>query len=361
MSQELIDRLQKLPKLNTESSRELLYDMVRDYSRLIDLDFDKDVLPGLKDYSFWEVDYLKDSKWGLSLMDAYKCLLDVHRTIQIMGGIDEEVRYLKEHGKKDIVAIDAGTGTGIFAIYLAALGCKKVYALELNEKTADVARKFVDSYGFSDRVEVVVCDATQVDIPELREKPADMLVSENLSGGLFSEPQFQIIKHLSAFLELDAPIVPYTSELSVSLAKGDWDKIDWKDKKPRNTLTMRRVPNLTVLTDRMHYGFVTSEVGMDIPRIKGDVSTPVPDGEFPNLLLISTRFQLNKHGKHFVIEPDSAEFLGKTTSVKLESSLVPVNGMANIHIDYDAGFKIKEKVKGGEVDGNYVKLVGHLE
>ncbi len=352
--------LTKIPELETQTAQQVVHGIARDYAQLIGMDFDK-ILPALKDNSFWEVDYLENSKWGLSLMDAYRCLLDVHRTIQIMGGINETMRNLRAQGKEDIVAIDAGTGTGIFAIYLAALGCKKVYALELNQETADIAKKFIDRSGCGNTIEVVVGDATQIDIPELREKPADILMSENLSGGLFAEPQFQIIRHLSRFLSPNAPIVPYSVELSASLAKGDWEKIDWKDKKPRNNLTARRVPNLSVLTDRVCYGFVTSRVGMDVPRINGHVAIPVQDGALPNTLLISTKFQINEHGNIYVLEPDSAEFLGKTSAIRLRNDVTPSNGMVVVNLDYDTGFNLREKKEGVEVEGNLVKLIGHLE
>jgi len=351
----------KIPDLDKQHAQDMIYGIARNFAPLIGLDFDNKILPDLENFSFWEVDYLKDSKWGLSIMDAYRCLLDVHRTVQIMGGINETINDLKVQGKEDITAIDAGTGTGIFAIYLAALGCKKVYALELNQQTADIAKKFIDSYGCSDVVEVVVGDATKMDIPELRDKPADILISENLSGGLFAEPQFQIINHLSAFLAPDAPIIPYSAVLSASLGHGDWDQIDWKDKKPRNTLSARRVPNLSVLTGRVHYETIVSQVGMDVPRITGSANLDIDSNSQANTLLISTRFQINNRGVVYTLEPDSAEFLGKTMAIRLSREVHPENGQVKVDLSYDAGFNIKDKKDGPEVEGSYVKLEGYLK
>ncbi len=346
----------KIPEIDRKLAEENIFGIARNFAPFVGLDFDKQILPALKDNSFWEVDYLNDSKWGLSLMDAYRCLLDVHRTIQIMGGISETVKVLKDQGKDNIVAIDAGTGTGVFAIYLAALGCKKVYALELNEQTAEIARKFVDSYGCSDVVEVVVGDATQIDIPELRENKADILVSENLSGGLFAEPQFQIINHLSKFLTIDAPVIPYSAELSVSVAKGDWDRIEWKDKQPRIALSARRVPNLSALTDRHEFYTVVSSSGMDVPKITTDTKIPAISNEAANTLLISTKFQINNLGKIYELEPDSAEFLGKTCALKLEGDVKPESGAYSVELSYEAGYATQKQGKGIRVEGSKIIL-----
>lgn len=193
------DTLKTITEGDILQGEEVILAMAKDFAELSGVDFEGTILPALKDFSFWEVDYLKDSRWGLSLMDAYRCLLDVHRTTQIMGGIRETIKSLKSEGEENIIAIDAGTGTGIFAIYLAVLGCKRVYALELNQETAELATRFIHLYGFSDKIEVIVGDATSIDIPVLRQEPAQILVSENLSGGLFSEPQYQMIEHLSEF------------------------------------------------------------------------------------------------------------------------------------------------------------------
>ncbi len=348
MSSELLNNLSLVTE-NPQKSEQVLHNLANSYAQLIGLDFEGKILPALKDYSFWEADYLKDSKWGLSLMDAYRCLLDTHRTLQIMGGINETIKDLEAQGKKDIVAIDAGTGTGIFAIYLAALGCKKVYALELNEETAEVARKFIDACGCSDIVEVRVGDATEMNIPELTENPADILISENLSNGLLAEPQFQIINHLSSFLKPDAPIIPYSANISVALANGDWGRVDWKDKKPRNILTSRRVPGLTMLSERVSHSTVISSVGMEVPRINGEVQVPITGESLPNTLLISTDFQINNHGAIYTLQHDSAEFLGKTSAVKLEGTVALENGVVKVLLDYDAGFSMKAKGRGADV------------
>lgn len=351
--------LADIDQRSAEEARGIIYQLARDYSPLIDLDFDKDVLPKLNDPEFWDVDYMPDSKWGLSLMDSYRCLVDVHRTTQIMRGIAETVKSLRAAGKDEIYAIDAGTGTGVFAVYLASLGVQKVFALELNEITAERAGKFIEIYGLSSKIEIVVGDATQMDIQELRARPADLLISENLSGGLFAEPQFQIINHLSKFLNPEAPIVPCKADISASLGHGDWEKINWNGKPPRNVIAKRRIPNVVEYTARMPYASVSSERGMDVPEITGNLTLETDIGASVNTLLISTTFQINKSGKIYKLEPDSAEFLGKTTAIRLPEEVFPYNGQFELMLNYEAGFSVKNNPDSVRVAGNRIMLEGN--
>lgn len=350
----------KLAKINEEKAGEAssrIYQLARDYSSLIDLDFDNQVSPALKDYSFWDVDYMADSKWGLSIMDAYRCLVDTHRTTQIMGGIKETIDSLRLQGKKEIYAIDAGTGTGVFSIYMAVLGVDKIFALELNKKTAEVAEKFIAGYDMSDKINVIVGDATKMDIAELRNRPADILVSENLSGGLFAEPQFQIINHLSKFLHPDAPIVPYRADLSVSVGYGNWDQVDWRNKPPRNVIASRRVPNLLEYPNEKQFASIISHSGMSVPTITGNAIIET-DIEVANTLLVSTVFQINKSGKIYKLEPNSAEFLGKTIAIKLPENAIPQGRQFNIIFNYEAGFSVKNNPESVVVNGNTILLNG---
>ena len=348
-------KLHEVTEKTEAESKDVIFQIARDYAQLVGLDFENKILPDLKNNIFWDVDYLSTGEWGLSLMDAYRCLVDVHRTTQIMGGIKETIKSLKSQGKNEIYAIDAGTGTGIFSIYLASLGVDKIFALELNSQTADYAKKFINLYNLQDKIKVIESDATAVNIPELKDRPADILISENLSGGLFAEPQFQIINHLSKFLTPDAPIIPFAADLSVSLGFGDWDKVDWGNKKPRNVVAERRVPNLTQTSDKKHYSSVISKSGMEVPRIQANITIDSPN-TVSNTLLISTVFQINKEGKIYKLESDSAEFLGKTIAIKLPTEVSQSQGTINLNFDYQAGFSVRNNPEAIQVSGNKITL-----
>jgi predicted RNA methylase len=350
----------KISDKEMELSARIVEQMGRDFAGLVGLDYDNLVVPALKNKAFWDVDYLEGEKWGLSMMDAYRCLVDKHRTLQIMGGIRETLSSMRKQGKEEIYAIDAGTGTGVFAIYLAALGVDKVFALELNVETAEAAEKFIAHYGFSDKVKVIIGDATKMNIPELQRRPADILVSENLSGGLFAEPQFQIINHLSKYLNEKAPIIPFSAELSVSLANGNWKEIEWNGKEPRNVIASRRIPRLTQLTEKVHYASVLSRPGMEVPRISGAITFNSETNTPVNTLLISTIFQINQSGKIYRLESDSAEFLGKTTAIELPQNAHFVGGKVNLKLLYDTGVTIKNRPGALTVTGSEIELKGLL-
>lgn len=335
--------------------------MARDYAELIGLNYDLDVAPFTGDEKFWNVDYIKGKDWGLSTMDAYRCLVDTHRTVQIMGGIRETVNTLKKNGARNIRAIDAGTGTGIFAIYLASLGVDKVYALELNEETAEVAEKFIHAQGFSKKIELIVGDATKIEIPELREKHADILVSENLSAGLLSEPQFQIIGNLSRFMSDASAIIPYSADLSLSLGNGNWNEVDWYGREPTAVVAAKRLPSSAESTSKQRYASVQSVKGMNVPRMLAGMKF-VTDTETPiNTLFVTTAFQINSLGDVYKLESDSANYLGKTIAIKLPHEAYPEDKQVDVELEYDAGFSIKRNPDSLKVDRNKITFKGILK
>jgi len=77
--------------------------------------------------------------------------------------------------------LDAGAGSGFLTIYLASLVGKdgKVYAYDIREDFAELARKNVEKAGFSDRVELKVGDVFEkIDEKDLDLVNLDMACSE---------------------------------------------------------------------------------------------------------------------------------------------------------------------------------------
>ncbi len=71
------------------------------------------------------------------------------------------------------VVVDVGTGSGILALFAAAAGARKVYALEASDSAAR-ARMLVAANGLSHIIEVIQCKVEEVTLPE----KADIIVSE---------------------------------------------------------------------------------------------------------------------------------------------------------------------------------------
>ncbi len=219
--------LERVKECSEEEFRVTLFDLASTYSTHLNIDFYSDVLPHLNDKAWWEADYGQASADGKSLgmgaKDALRCLVDIHRTYQLYRGISETVKTLQVSGKTEITGIDAGTGTGILAIIMLSQGVNRVNAIEINTETLGVTRKFIDGLGLSNRINLIEGSAITIDTPELRNTKADILVSENLSGGLLDEPQYDIIHHLSEFLSPGAEIIPGEAELYASLASVNWE------------------------------------------------------------------------------------------------------------------------------------------
>jgi hypothetical protein len=194
-----LDALNKKDYPNESKFAEILGVLAELYAPYLNLDFQKDVLPNLSDPLWFKADFgvsIKNGREiGMSIMDAYRCLVDVHRTYQFAQGISETVKFLKSKNDK-VVGIDAGTGTGILAILTVAAGADEIYALEINHETAEATKDFIRQLKLDERIHVIEADATSIKLGKVK---ANILVSENLSAGLFNEPQYQIIRHLSIF------------------------------------------------------------------------------------------------------------------------------------------------------------------
>ena len=347
--------LESMRASSEEQFREILFDFASRYSPHLNLDFNKDVRPHLDDKAWWEADYGQASRdgksVGMSAKDALRCLVDIHRTYQLYRGISETIEGLKASGKTEITGIDAGTGTGILAIIMLSQGVNKVNAIEINKETLDVTRNFIRGLGLLDRINLIEGDATRIDTPGLRKTKADILVSENLSGGLLDEPQYDIINHLSNYLSPDAEIIPSEAELYASVAAVNWEGVPAE----KNNIAARRLKECKIVSPRVKYSNVESGVGMPIPIIESNITLPTDFTGPINALLISTRFRINNLGKFVYLEPDTADFLGKTAAFKLGGIVYAKGGLVEVSLKYEAGRERKHL--NMLVDGNKIELI----
>lgn len=305
-----------------------------------------EIFSKLGDHSFWDAQYMDPTgeQHGMHTMDAFRCLVDTHRTAQLIQGIVRTIRRQVTEHKGPVTAIDAGTGTGILAMAAVVAGCEKVYALEINPSSAQAARDFIYDNGLHTKIEVIKCDATKVDLHNLQ---ANLLLSENLSNGLMDEPQYLIIEYLSRFLATSADIIPYAAQVFASLAIANT-----KDYGDKTWLASRKLPNLKIVSPQLLYANVVSKIGMEPPSVEGVADFPDP-GEKPNTLVISTRFQIDKGPDPIMLEPDSAEFLGKSGAFRVYGDLKE-NTPINLAVSYPVG--IRKDFLIAKADQNLVTL-----
>jgi len=109
---------------------------------------------------------------------------------------------------KDKVVVEIGTGKdAILSRFCVEAGAAKVYAVELNENTAKLARASVELAGYSDKITVVHGDASQVELPEL----GDVCVSEIVGAIGGSEGSAVIINNSRRLLKDGGKMIPERS------------------------------------------------------------------------------------------------------------------------------------------------------
>jgi predicted RNA methylase len=111
------------------------------------------------------------------------------------------------------VVVDAGSGSGILAVFAVLDGARHVYAIELHPRFCQLISHLAEHNGVADRVTVIRGDASRVELPE----PVDVVVCELLCTGQFFEPEIQVINHLRRYCKPGARIVPAAIEHFVQL------------------------------------------------------------------------------------------------------------------------------------------------
>lgn len=109
---------------------------------------------------------------------------------------------------KDKVVVDIGTGKdAILARFCAEANARKVYAIELSEKFYNSAKACINKLGLSDKITLILGDATKVNLPEL----ADVCVSEIVGsiGGV--EGGAVILNNARRLLKEDGVMIPARS------------------------------------------------------------------------------------------------------------------------------------------------------
>lgn len=109
---------------------------------------------------------------------------------------------------KDKVVVDIGTGKdAILARFCAEANARKVYAIEMSEKYYNSAKACINKLGLSDKITLILGDATKVNIPEL----ADVCVSEIVGsiGGV--EGAALILNNARRLLKEDGVMIPARS------------------------------------------------------------------------------------------------------------------------------------------------------
>lgn len=119
--------------------------------------------------------------------------------------------------------VDIGTGTGVLAITAIQAGAAKVYALEANPTTAEIARHCIRQNGASDRIEVIQGWSTSLELPE----QADLIVSEMFGNDPFDEDILLIYADaVKRFAKPNAKLIPQGFDLCCAPLKLTREHLD---------------------------------------------------------------------------------------------------------------------------------------
>lgn len=94
---------------------------------------------------------------------------------------------IKKTVRHNHIVVDAGTGTGIMALFAARSGARKVYAIEQDKEIAKIARHNIKNNGYGHIISVINSDIIDFKMPDKR--VADVVVMEMLDTGLIAEQQ----------------------------------------------------------------------------------------------------------------------------------------------------------------------------
>jgi len=100
-------------------------------------------------------------------------VVDYGRMLADRVRVDAYRRALAAVVKPGAVVVDLGAGTGFFSLEACRLGAAKVYAIEINDALS-LLPLHARRNGFADRIEVLACPSTEVELP----RKADVIVSD---------------------------------------------------------------------------------------------------------------------------------------------------------------------------------------
>jgi predicted RNA methylase len=104
--------------------------------------------------------------------------------------------------ESDIV-LDIGTGSGVFAL-LAAEKARRVYAVEMDHSLATVAANNFRLSRYSDKLTLIVGDATNIILPE----KVDVIICEMIDTALLNEPQIPVLRSIRQWLNPGGRLIP---------------------------------------------------------------------------------------------------------------------------------------------------------
>lgn len=129
---------------------------------------------------------------------------------------DAALRNAIEPGMR---VLEVGAGTGILAMMAARAGAAEVVTCEANPLIAERARAIIAANGYADRVQVVAKHSSELRLGLDLSGPADIFVSEIISGSLLNEAVLPVVQDVvPRLVKPDGIVIPFRGAIRVALA-----------------------------------------------------------------------------------------------------------------------------------------------
>ena len=124
----------------------------------------------------------------LNLTYHYEMISDQSR----VAPFEEAIRRIAK-GKR---VLESGTGTGILSLLAAKHGATAVYSTELDLNVAAFARSNFERNGLSN-MHLIQKSTTSLTLEDLDNQKVDLVIAENLSTWQVTEPEVQVMNHIT--------------------------------------------------------------------------------------------------------------------------------------------------------------------
>lgn len=138
-----------------------------------------------------------NEKGELSLPYHYEMVADEKRVVPFRKAISLAC--------KDKIVLESGTGSGILSLLAAKAGAKEVYTVEIDPVVVASAKKTFQESGFQN-ITLIHKNILEVGLEDLNYRKADVVIAENLSTWLVTEPQVKIMNYVNGHLAKEKSI-----------------------------------------------------------------------------------------------------------------------------------------------------------
>lgn len=120
--------------------------------------------------------------------------------------------------------LESGAGFGILTLLAARAGAEHVFAVEVDPDVASFLEDNVQASPYKDKITILVKDTCEVTLADLGGQKADVVIVENLSTWLVTEPQVAIMNHINKNLIQEGGIrLPQAVDNVVELSYAQYD------------------------------------------------------------------------------------------------------------------------------------------